>query len=886
MFGQKNREKATKARRRLFDALRKFPRINKKQPDSQNAEPQNSTTPPGSPILMTGLRVSVTVRFESEIDKNFHLTHDASLDFEVTGRVCNALLRRIDHCARELITRPDPRASEPLRHGEPRTKLARYHLIFRIDREGLPWKERHFTSFQELPLSLEEAHEVVLEADRIVALFFCCHDPGFEWILPSVANEGDPLQHKSSSPEVGTPQAMYCIPTYDDLPGYSIDLALRTQNKGNNRSWTVKVDSQQPSPLNLQLGENLMSQVTTILRQTVKGRENRFAEIHQHCDSLEGTSGCRHFEEAAFDLVAKIRNNLGPDYPHFSTRIQTFRQLLTGGNGDAFVQDLESQLQAARDLSDELINATDDLVLKVNELRSKDWKVHQPLTITMDSSVLSARKTMERMLQRVETSMTDVLRGHGTVAVLTAHKRGHLILETTVCRGNDTNFYDLKRFEPLHLQKRILQQRLCDRIQEDIGMVLKDTLSLHILDRKPKINIIAPADPAVEPLNDNAKLSQEQMASSSRRLLKKSPLFNLRRGSLEEAEAAKPDPQVNLAEDYGYMADMVSERSDSLDIPTPSLADTASINLQDGARTPQSTRAASQNFVSSGISIMNFDDFHHNATEAAQGHVDKVSTGTVIRHPPTMAKTATNLLESYWEPASSDSSGLDWSGSSVVRDLRVNPDIWKDGPGTNRASGSRDEAISNFVPEGSWLGNQFAMKQAATEKTMVQRTRTPLGAASGNLTPNEHKTTKNFDKDVNVGEKGPIDIAAKHVMVSKKGAYEGIEHAKFKSASTLAGSQTKSTKSQALILREVDSPLRFFPRKAATQLRPAHTLVHAQGIFHQRQLSFPAGGHLGLHGEWVIEMGLRNALVPPHLRRDRPDRRVQSWSGQSHGRGG
>lgn len=883
MLGRKTRDHVDKARKRLSNAFLKLPHIRKnKQNPEQDIEPQASTTPPGSPMVMTALRVSVTARFESPIDKNFYESYEVSPGFEDSDQISDALLRRIDHCAHELITRPDPKASQPL-NAEPRTKLARYHLIFRVDRKGLPWKERHFTSFQEQPMTPDAAHEVVLEADRIITLFLHWHDPDFEWKLPSVATE-DPLQHKSVGHEVGIPQSIHCIPTYSGHPGYSIDLILRTHSKGHNRSWGATLDSKQATPLTLHLGENLMSQVKSILHQAVNEREERFDEVHEHCNALEGTFGCRHFDEGAFDLVAKIRNNYGPDYPHLAIRFQTFRRLVGEGHGVAFMQNLRMKLGAARDVSDNLIDSTDDLVIKIHELRSRDWKIAQPLTVTMDSSVLNCRKATERILERVESRMTDVLRGHGTVAALTAHKRGHLVLETTICLGDDNDFYDLKLFDSLHLKKRTLQKRLRDRIQEDIRMVMKDTISLDNPRTGPNLKIVAPADLPTEPLHADAKASQEQMVSPGRRLVENSPLFNPRHRSVEEGEASKPKSGANPTDDYGYMADVVSEKSDSLDIRTPSLTDTASINLQDGAKTPPSARAASPNFDSSPLDIMDFEDSHHDEIETTQEHAgtsSKASSGTVVRRAQPPGRTATKILASYWEPTSSHTSGVEKSGTTAVSDLRQDPNIWFPRTEHREAFSTKEGTSPDLTTEGSWFANKFPMAQDPPKTTAGESMRRPLSMASGNSASGENKgkgvlyksnqdlNSASMERPSAMGYWNTADIETKMDKASKD--------ANVKSTSTQVDTPRKN---QPLILDEPGNPIRFFPRRAPAQVAPEHTHAQAEGLFHRRRVSSPTGSHIGLHGEWSIETGLRNALVPLHLRGDQSEQRSQSHPGR------
>ena len=868
MFGLKARQKASRARKRFLAAMTKLPRFPNKtgqvEAESTDAGISNGLVLPplATPIVTTELRVSVVARFEAPLDKNITNSYEASPTFEATEEVCQALLRRIEHCSHELITRPDAQALNGLRFTDPRMKVARFHLSFRIDRRGQPWAERFFTSFQDVALGIDAAHEVVLEADRIVCQFLRAHDAGFEWELPAIVKE-DPLKQRTASHEIGAPQAIHCVPSYEGTPGYSIELSVRTCCRGQSRDWHVKVDSYQLTPLTLPMGEKLMSQISAILRQAIKHREDRFDEIHQYCTSLESTFGCQHFAEGAFDVVAKIQNNIGPDYPHLSTRFQSYRILLHQGTGTAFVQDLEAQINTARDVSDNRINRTDDIVLAIQELRSKDWKVYHPLSVTLDASIMQCRITTERIIERVQSGLAHVLRGHGTVAALTIHKRGHLVLETTVCRGEDTDFYDLELFDSLNLKKRVLQKRIVQQLREDIAMVCKDTISLHSPQHVPELKIVTPDDLIVEPLLTRANAFKKGLPAPTRRISKKSRLPNLRRRSLEEEEeekegASSQPTQQGIGEhsvqDYGYMADMVSERSDSVHIPTPSLADTASDYLPEGANTPQSALASHNDYATPGLGIMSLDYDHGQTAETPSlaSEVGQSSVGTIIHHAQPSVKKATTLLASYWEECDSDSSRLEETTSDVFENISQKSDTATNGTQTRDTSyvtnNNKSASASDMIAETAWLANKASFGVVNRTQDSAEHGHISLDSVSGGASTHKHPVVPKVAAVVasSAGLKSSAALPRSHTMPALS-----IGH---------------QTTSRALIVQGSEKRLNCFPRRSSAEAAPAHTLVPAQGLVHKRQFSYPAGGHLGLHGEWSIEMGLRNALVPSHLR--------------------
>lgn len=874
MFAARARETVSKTRKRLSNiahgyrddpspstlkrAFSKKSKTNTRR-ISQDVELQDDTTTPRDLASMTGLRVSVTVRAESPVDKNFHNVYDATPGFEATEEVCGALVRRIQHCAEELITRPDARATEALRYTTPRTKLARYHMAFRIERHGRPWRELHYSSFQEQPLTDDTARDVVLEADRIVCIFLQMHDRGFVWRLPPIVCE-NPLGQRPATPDVGVPQNVQCMPSYADTPGYSITATLRVRDSGQDGSWVARLDSSQETPLTLNLGEALMAEVTQLLRRSVSERQDLFNKMHGNCDALEGRYSCQHFENAAFDLDVKVKNNYGPDYSHLVDRFQSFRRLVDHDQGAAFMQGLRKNLELIRDRSDSFLNEANELVLQVHELRDKDCRVRYPLTVIMGPSGIHSRKTMERVLERVVTGMTDVLRGHGTVAVVTAHKRGHFVLETNVCFGEDTDFYDLKLFSSVDRKMRTLQRRLRERVQKDMTMVLKDTLSLRDPDPTPDFDVLAPEDAEVEPLGRKPGERRKPNIPHVRKLSKKSSLNDLRRWSMQEQAASGAwDVNADIVRDNSHMADIIT-KSDSRDIPTPSLTGTAtsSVNLQEGASTPQSMRDSSGDF--SGIEL---GPDNGGMLEDDQDD-SRSATGTVIHHTTPTSKNTHQERPLRSSPAVERSPKRvpsDEARKSLIEHLRQHSEVGF------RESIERPVSIVSGDGDGkhgesSLLASREPHRAEVVEALPLTGTDQRSSTAAGDAAHKDSPMCSIHKEQVKVQAvptaQKPGSMLSSNERTVDVHQPDGSDHQTFPFPAS-GGTQG------------------FSPRHVSAEAAPAQTFVNASGLFHQRHASSPPGGHLGLHGEWQIGMGLRNALVPSHLRDARAEQDLHGW---------
>ncbi|KPM34977.1 hypothetical protein AK830_g11598 [Neonectria ditissima] len=643
------------------------------------------STPSTAATKKPGLRVHVQVKFEGSVAPEHVRDYEASSQLVASDRICQALISRLQHCSAELISRHDCSALDPLRKPHRDVKPLRYRITYRVEREGLTLVEKTLRSFQEYPPTADDAREVVAATDRIVGLFFTRHDPGFKW---ADSPENEPVDHESETvrPCTGRPQSTSCIPrsrfvhtsqSFELVPGYTIELFLRSRcatRYPENRNASIKIDSRQATPLTLLLGEELTTRASNLITDPIDSWKRKFDKRHRSCNGFEGSGGCQHVEDGAVDVMVKVRNNLGPDYNYFSHRIQTSKVLFNDPNGrdfDEFANAVKAKLEKARDMSDKSLRSMDDLTLRIRELRGKNWSVHEPLIIRLDSSVTYCRQTVEAIMERLQSGISNVLEGHeDALAIMTAHKRGHLIFDGFLdgAGGDDSVHYD--KYTYPDLERKALESKLKERIRADITMLCKDTCSVDCTDFLPNLKMrvssasAGPAGPREVPKESarNARPASERSLTESvgshgsdHTLAKKQAQRNLRETSLTPSLApsvaasvaaslapsspASPPPAdlarvpsgVEMAKKYGYMADYIADDENLSEPPsTPSLVDTDSISPRDNILvTPQSSRAMHHNQSNEGLRII--DDGRRIIYEE-QSDADAIAHGVTEFH--------------------------------------------------------------------------------------------------------------------------------------------------------------------------------------------------------------------------------------------------------------
>ncbi|KAH7170908.1 hypothetical protein EDB81DRAFT_637064 [Dactylonectria macrodidyma] len=651
-------------------------------PFSLSSSSSASSTPK---VKKPGLRVHLQLKFEGPQPSEHVRNYEASSQLVASDRLCQALITRLQHCSAELITRHDCSALDPLRKPHRDVKPLRYRITYRVEREGLTLAEKSLRSFQEYAPTADDAREVVAATDRIVGLFLVRHDPGFKW-PESPETEPTNFESETVRPCTGRPQPTSCIPrsrfihntqAFELVPGYTIELFFRSRcatRYPENRNASIKIDSRQPTPLTLLLGEELTTRVSNLIIDPVDSYKRKFDKRHRTCNGFEGSGGCQHVEDGAVDIMVKVRNNLGPDYNYFSHRIQSSKVLFNDPNGrdfDEFANSVKAKIEKARDMSDKSIRSMDDLTLRIRELRGKKWSVHEPLTIRLDPTITYCRQTVEAIMERLQAGISNVLESHeDALAIMTAHKRGHLIYDGFLDGAGGDDHTPPEKFASPDLERKALEAKLKERIRADITMLCKDTCALDCTDSLPNLKLRAsgasagPRDKSA-PVDNNvvvrdrlnprpsSEISISESVGSGRSdhtLSKKQAKQNLRElpprePSLAPSSVAPSSPAVSLppadlqrvpsgvemAKKYGYMADFIADDENLSEPPsTPSLVDTDSISPRDSVLvTPQSSRALPQDQSNEGLRII--DDGRRIIYEE-QSDADAIAHGVTEFH--------------------------------------------------------------------------------------------------------------------------------------------------------------------------------------------------------------------------------------------------------------
>ncbi|KAM0237725.1 hypothetical protein ACHAPO_004376 [Fusarium lateritium] len=677
----------------LSSAKRRFPLLSRRKTRHSEVS-ESSVLPLASPSASpspnqndtkSSLRVHVDIKFESPHSSEHVRDYEASSQLKATDRICQALLSRLQHCSSELITRHDSNALDPLRKPHRDVKPLRYRITYRVERDGINLVEKSLHSFQEYELTHDDTREVIAATDRIIGLFLVRHDPGFRW---SESVESEPASHESEifRPCTGRPQSMACIPRshfvhdsqrFEFVSGYSIELFLRSRcatRYPENRNASIKIDSHQPSPLPLLLGEELTTRVSNLIIDPVDTWKRKFDKRHKSCAGLEGSGGCSHIEDGAVDIMVKVRNHIGPDYTYFSHRIQTSKVLFNDHNGrdfDEFANQVKAKLEKARDLTDKSMRSLDDLVLTVHELRGKAWAVHEPLVVRLDPTITYCRQTMEAVMERLQTGISNVLEHHeDALATMTVHKRGHLIFDGFLdgAGGDDTVHFE--KFATPDLERKALEAHLKERIRSDITMLCRDTCAIDCPETLPNLRFkasgstaspfgvasstrpalstagssVAPTTPSLtaSPLLRQASESSFNgsfaSSHSDNALARKVALQNLRDSAEPPSTPATPSPDlrrvpsgVEMAKKHGYMSDFMADDENQSEPPsTPSLVDTDSISPRDSVvATP--SRSVTNDQSNEGLRIV---DDGRRIIYQEQSDMDAIASGMVQFHRP------------------------------------------------------------------------------------------------------------------------------------------------------------------------------------------------------------------------------------------------------------
>ncbi|KAL2199294.1 hypothetical protein P885DRAFT_31450 [Corynascus similis CBS 632.67] len=446
---------------------------------------EEQSGPPTTPALV----VHVDIRFTDPVIRSRYCrSYGSSPGFGATNKICRGLVRRIERCSEEFITRKDSGALEPFKGNTYERKSQRFEMTFRVIRRGKgEWAERTYRSYQKQPLTISYTREVTLAVHRMIGLFLRRHDENFQWLdcpAPEAESEGSETISPSrdgslSLLSVPTSPFIEATQTFESLPGYNIELYFQSRNPQRQVPTferRIKVTSQQTAPLTLFMSEDLLWKALQFANQGLDSKKNEFDEYFRGHTLPESA----HSEDDKFELDLRVANNLGPAYNHvqrsIKSRIALFRDP-EARDCDAFVCELERHLSHIRDEADATLNSLNDLEIRIVELKGVGWTLREPAKFTLGSDVSYGRRTIRAALDRIQTGIGDVIRGHNIAIHIAAHKRGHLVLDKAIVAHEKRG--KLKETFGSHEDaQEAFASRLRVRIQKDLDKVFEDSCSI------------------------------------------------------------------------------------------------------------------------------------------------------------------------------------------------------------------------------------------------------------------------------------------------------------------------------------------------------------------------------------------------------------------------
>jgi hypothetical protein len=438
---------------------------------------------PSVPALVVHVEIQFT---DPVIRSRYTRSYGSSPDFTPSPRICKGLVRRIERCSEELLTRKDSGALAMFNDGTFERKPLRYEMGFRIStREGGEWAERTYRSYQKQPLTVALTKDIIVASHRIVGLFFRRHDKNFRWLDGSVRDasiEGS----QTMSPSMDGPLSLLCVPrsrfiestqSFEFVPGYTIELSFRSRDPRRPLllfAKEVQITSGQTAPLTLFLSEDMLWQGLQAINRQLEPKRQDFDTHLGRCPGGD----CHHSDAESLRVELRVTNNLGPIHNDMRRTIQSKLALFPDiDDCERFFQFIETELRRLRDEADGKLNALNDFELRIVELKGSGWSVRQPAVFSLDSSASYGRRTIQAALDRVQTGIADVLRGYDVAIHISGHKRGHLILDKAIVahakRGMPREVFSSPADEQV-----AFTSRLKARIQQDIDKVFEDTCSI------------------------------------------------------------------------------------------------------------------------------------------------------------------------------------------------------------------------------------------------------------------------------------------------------------------------------------------------------------------------------------------------------------------------
>ena len=450
------------------------------------------------------LSVRVTVKFAEPLNYTHSQDYEASSSLQPTEELCEALIRRVDHCSKELITRKDSSALD--RTGvDGLAKSLRYEIQVQMLRNEIrtgteAWASRTLRSYQKQPLSTEAARDVILSTHYMVGLFLRHHDEAFVWKDGPVRAE--PVQdQKTFLYQPGRVQPLTSIPRslfiekrqdFETIPGYTIQFSIASRNHRRTPSnWheTVEVNSRQLSPLTLVSAENLFLDACYAVDGVFRSERKGFEALQKSCATHSKCQHCQPHDGDGIEMLLSVKNNLGPTFDNLKrttwARVNVFWKD-RGTDCAAFVEKAKAAIEQVCAGTDDTISSMNDFEFYIVELRGRGWVLGEPLAFRLSPQTCLCQSTVEALLDRLQTGVSDILRGNALSVRMTARKRGHYILNKTLVAREPIEKPGSKKKSGK--TKAYVLDKLKQRIERDIEMVCRDTCSIVSRDVETRHN--------------------------------------------------------------------------------------------------------------------------------------------------------------------------------------------------------------------------------------------------------------------------------------------------------------------------------------------------------------------------------------------------------------
>ncbi|KAM0276661.1 hypothetical protein ACHAQH_006523 [Verticillium albo-atrum] len=490
------------------DVRRRFPLIGRRPstpgaasstppatPKRASPAPPSQQSPAHTPTPPAGLAIRVLIKFGPPLLANYDTIYEACRDFVPSDNICQGLLRRLDHGCHDLITRRDSSALDPKSGRKP----LRFEAHFTITRSGSHLTTVTYRSYQKLPLDRQAAVDVALATDRIIGTFLRRHDRGFTWQAPDRLS----IDSRTVRPRTRHSSSLFPPATQDRLvvtkqeerfaPGYAVVLHFRSRCRSRQpATWDrrITIKSTQTTALTPRLIEGLTWKLSKCMHDALDARKRVFDDRQAVSDDLDEVEDS--FEDEAVSIDFQLHNHNGANHSPLCRSVTSRFPLFQDSDAhDAreFAEQLNKSLCSLRDETDAALSSLDDLKIVVREITGRDQTIKNPFAVVLDSSICYASRTIEAALDRVQSGIAHVLYGKDVTLVMTATKRGHLVLEKTFV-GRPASLSSLTSLHSLpeepQTEQEVLLSSLKECIQRDVAMIILDTRSLSDMQARPQ----------------------------------------------------------------------------------------------------------------------------------------------------------------------------------------------------------------------------------------------------------------------------------------------------------------------------------------------------------------------------------------------------------------